>query len=306
MLFAPFSFTILSMISVAMATYNGERYIREQLESIWNQSIKPDEIVISDDHSKDNTLAVIDHFVKITGAPVVLIRNQENRGFIKNFHIALEAAKGDIVFLSDQDDLWLPGRIEKCMELFQHRSEILALSCGIIITDSINSSVPVDSKSKKTHLKRVSRHSFLRHPKYPGMAMAVRKSVIKDKIFTDNTEAAHDWLLNYSALQKDGMYVLRTPLVLYRQHDQNTIGSLQSGNRDQAAQKRADMLSGIATNLQSVHADSLYEKNLTACFIKRSQLIKEKRTLNLLIHDLFHLRFVSLKSIAGDLYSVHE
>ena len=289
-----------------MATYNGERYIREQLESIWNQSVKPDEIVISDDHSNDNTLAVIDHFTKQTGAPVVLIKNQENHGFIKNFHIALEAVKGDIIFLSDQDDLWLPGRIEKCMEIFQNHSEILALSCGIIITDSIDNSVSIDSNTKKTHLKQVSLHSFLRHPKYPGMAMAVRKSVIKDKIFTDNTEAAHDWLLNYCALQKGGMYAFQTPLVLYRQHDQNTIGSLQSGNWDQAGQKRADMLTGIVTNLQSVHEDSVYEKKLTACFIKRSQLIKEKKAMNLLIHDLFHLRFVSLKSIAGDLYSVHE
>lgn len=284
-----------------MATYNGEKYVREQLESIWNQSVKPDEIIISDDASSDNTIAIVESFQKQSGAPVTLIKNSENRGFIQNFHTALTYANGDIVFLSDQDDIWLPGRIAACTDLFSGHPEILSLSCGLIVSDGTKN---VHDIKKKSGLKKVSPEHFLRYPHYPGMSMAVRKELVKEMLASGNTSAVHDWLLNYYAAKKDGLYFLDTPLVIYRQHSANTIGSIQAGNRKDSAGKRADMLLGINRNLTSAGEDSAYGIRLIASNKKRAELLRSGRLFRLLFHDVTHLPYVSLKSSAGDLYSL--
>lgn len=286
-----------------MATYNGEKYVREQLESIWSQSVKPDEIIISDDASTDNTISVIEYFIKQTGAPVTLIENSENHGFIKNFHTALSHANGDIIFLSDQDDLWLPDRIAACKRIFDRQPEVLSLSCGLIVSDG--TAIAADVK-KKDRFSKVPLSRFLRYPHYPGMAMALRKELVKEMLACGNTDAVHDWLLNYLAAKKGGMYYLDTPLVIYRQHKGNTIGSLQAGSRKDAAAKRASMLLGINRNLSSAGEDTSYVRALAASNKKRAELLDSDRPLPLLLHDLTHLSYVSLKSSAGDIFALQK
>ena len=97
-----------------MATYNGEKYVIEQLESIKNQSLKPDEVIISDDCSTDNTRSLISEYIKkhnLTNWS--LIENHVNKGYKKNFIDSLKFVNGDIVFLSDQDDVWDKEKIRK-------------------------------------------------------------------------------------------------------------------------------------------------------------------------------------------------
>lgn len=284
-----------------MATYNGEKYVREQLESIWSQSVKPDEIVISDDASSDNTIAIIKAFQKRTGAPVTLIANRENRGFIRNFHTALSNSNGDIVFLSDQDDIWLPDRIAACIRVYSEHPEVLSLSCGLIISESTGKT---PDRKKRAVLKKVKLSCFLRHPHYPGMAMAVRKELVKEMLASGNVDAVHDWLLNYLAAKKGRMYYLNTPLVIYRQHASNTIGSIWAGNMKNAAKKRAEMLLGINKSLTSTKDDSMHVKKiLNSNRIRASLLLSRKATL-LILHDLTHISCVSLRSIVGDIYSL--
>lgn len=94
------------MISVAMCTFNGEKYIKEQIESIINQSLVPDEIVICDDCSKDNTINIIKETLANWSGKANLIINEDNLGYRKNFEKAISLCNGDIIFLSDQDDVW--------------------------------------------------------------------------------------------------------------------------------------------------------------------------------------------------------
>lgn len=284
-----------------MATYNGEKYLREQLDSIWSQSVKPDEIIISDDASTDNTIAVIEYFIKQTGAPVTLIENSENHGFIKNFHTALSHANGDIIFLSDQDDLWLPDRIAACKRIFDRQPEVLSLSCGLIVSDG--TAIAADVK-KKDRFSKVPLSRFLRYPHYPGMAMAVRKELVQEMLASDNTEAVHDWLLNYYAAKKEGMYYLNTPLVIYRQHEGNTIGSIQAGNKRNAAKKRAEMLLGINKSLDSIKENLPYIRKLRSSNKERANLLLSGKAIQLIFHDLTHFSCVSLRSAAGDIYSL--
>lgn len=112
--------------SIAMATYNGEKYIKEQIESLMNQTVLPYEIVISDDGSHDNTIAIINELIeKYSDSPVrfVLLNNTCEHGVRGNFENALINTTGDLVFLCDQDDIWLPKKIETCEKIMRNSEE---------------------------------------------------------------------------------------------------------------------------------------------------------------------------------------
>ena len=101
-------------ISVAMATHNGERYLRDQLESIARQSRQPDEVVISDDRSSDSTLAVAEVFARRAPFEVIIVRNAETGGYGENFLRATEHCSGDLIAFSDQDDVWHVDKLLRC------------------------------------------------------------------------------------------------------------------------------------------------------------------------------------------------
>jgi len=98
-------------ISVCMATYNGERYLKEQLDSILKQLSFTDEIIISDDGSQDRTIEIIESF----GDSRIKLFHSTQQNLIYNFENALSKASGDIIFLSDQDDIWYENKVEKSM-----------------------------------------------------------------------------------------------------------------------------------------------------------------------------------------------
>ncbi len=99
-------------ISIAMATYNGERFLPTQLDSIATQTRLPDELVISDDGSSDSTIEIVEKFAAYAPFKVTLLKNLDRLGSIKNFERALTQCSGEIIALSDQDDLWLPEKLE--------------------------------------------------------------------------------------------------------------------------------------------------------------------------------------------------
>lgn len=94
------------MVSIALCTYNGEKYIEEQLESLIHQTCQPDEIIICDDQSKDNTVNIAKSLLGSWPGAWKVIINKKNLGYKKNFQKAISLCRGDIIFLSDQDDVW--------------------------------------------------------------------------------------------------------------------------------------------------------------------------------------------------------
>ena len=108
------------MISIAMTTYNGARFVEAQLRSILEQTRQPDEIVICDDGSRDDTVNIIRRIIKTSGTDRIrLIENEQNLGYIRNFYKAISLTKGDYVFLADQDDIWHRDKIEKSMAVME-------------------------------------------------------------------------------------------------------------------------------------------------------------------------------------------
>lgn len=105
------------MISLAMPTYNGGKYLKEQLDSIYAQTLLPDEVVVVDDCSTDNTVEILEEYRVKYG--LKYYRNEKNLGYNKNFEKAITLCSGDYIALSDQDDIWLPTKIERCYDILK-------------------------------------------------------------------------------------------------------------------------------------------------------------------------------------------
>ncbi|MFV8322648.1 glycosyltransferase family 2 protein [Flavobacterium sp. LB3P21] len=202
------------MISVCIATYNGEKYIQEQIFSILEQLGKDDEVIISDDCSTDNTIAIIQ---KISDSRIKLFFNTE-KGYTSNFENALKQVKGDIVFISDQDDIWNPNKVRICLEELK-TADLVVSDCQLI--NSTNEIIS-DSYFELRGVKKSSWGNLIKFS-YLGCCLAFRSDILKKALpFPSNRQfCTHDnWLfLVGSFLFKHK--VLDDKLIYYRRHDGN-------------------------------------------------------------------------------------
>lgn len=120
-------------ISIAMATFNGERYLQAQLASLARQSLRPHEIVISDDGSSDRTLQIVDDFARSAPFPVHVHRNERQLGFADNFLRAALRCSGEIIAFCDQDDVWLENKLARCAPAFEDQSVLLVMHSGCVV-----------------------------------------------------------------------------------------------------------------------------------------------------------------------------
>lgn len=119
-------------VSVAMCTYNGRRFLNQQLQSLLDQTVQPDELVVCDDVSSDDSVAVLESFAARAPFAVRIIRNPQNLGYIRNFEQAIAHCTGDLVFLCDQDDVWDPRKIETLCDVFVAEPEV-----GLVLHDFV-------------------------------------------------------------------------------------------------------------------------------------------------------------------------
>ncbi len=204
---------IKPMISVCIATYNGSLYIDEQVQSILCQLSDNDEIIVSDDGSTDDTIEKINAFAdsRIRWAGL-----GGRLGVIKNFERALSAAKGDLIFLCDQDDIWLSGKVEKCREALRHN--ILVVTDCKIVDSELNQILPSFFQHRKSGpglLRNLFRNSFL------GCCMAFRRELLESVLPIPASVPMHDMWLGAIAETQGKVYFLPEPLSLYRRHGQN-------------------------------------------------------------------------------------
>lgn len=135
-------------VSVAIATYNGGRFIRDQLESLSAQTERPHEVIVSDDASTDETLEIVNNFAKTAPFPIRIYRHETNIGYAGNFNSALGHCRGDIVFLSDQDDVWFTSKIERICRRFERKPDVWLI---------INDAELVDGALRQTGIRKLER-----------------------------------------------------------------------------------------------------------------------------------------------------
>lgn len=207
-------------ISIALATYNGEKYLSEQLNSFVSQELQPDELIICDDCSSDNTLSIARAFAASAPFFVHIFSNDKNLGYAKNFSQALENCTGDIVFLSDQDDVWFPSKIRKVVDRFNVDSD---LQLFIHDLDYCKENlIPIG----QTKIQRMEGVFDLERDYVVGMATAVRGSFLKLCLpIPDQVGLFHDNWLHECANAIGGKAIMRDVLAYYRRHPSNTTAS---------------------------------------------------------------------------------
>lgn len=209
-------------LSVAMATFNGGKYIEEQLWSIAAQSLKPDELVITDDGSTDETIEIIQDFERQAPFEVLLVCNENNLGYAKNFDKAVGLCSGHIIFLSDQDDFWLQEKLERVQSEFRANPEIQIV---------INDAQIVDGDLGTTGLTKLgqTRSLGLNSRAFVTGCCSAFRAEFRDIFLPVPTEIfVHDTWLHALGDFLEVRSVLEEPLQLFRRHDANTSSALSS------------------------------------------------------------------------------
>ena len=215
-------------ISVAMCTYNGAEFLPEQLDSIGAQTRPPDEIVICDDASTDETVAVIKQFA---GA---VHTNEKNLGSIKNFEKAIKLCTGDIIVLSDQDDVWREDKLEVIGAAFErNRATGLVFSDAEIVDENLNPTgrrmweeVGFDAHKRKLVAHGRALDVLITGWTVTGATMAFR-SAYKNLVLPipRDIQMIHDGWIALTVASVAGVVMIDEPLIKYRQHDRQQIGA---------------------------------------------------------------------------------
>lgn len=306
------------MISVAMASYNGEKYILEQLESIYNQTVKVDEIIIVDDCSKDGTVAVIKDFMEThPECKVRLYENEANLGYKKNFYKAMSLCDGEIIFLCDQDDAWEEYKVEMLRKILDEYEEVSLVSSSFMHIDGRGNK---DNGNRRAYKKRMRKNELICvpvedlifHNISQGCSMAMRKE-IKDLYLEHFTEELpHDWMLNVIAAMQKKCYYLNKALFYYRIHDNNTIGlnenlTLKKKNtfkvREHDARKAINVTQFIEDVDEDYHNQSLFILKAKIFAINHVKNLRGKKWIKLIFQN-FNPLYWKLKTLRGRLLDI--
>jgi glycosyltransferase involved in cell wall biosynthesis len=210
------------MISVCIATYNGEKYIKEQLDSILIQLNQNDEIIISDDGSIDNTVSIIN---KYADPRISVYSNYNRKGVIGNFENALNHVKGDYIFLSDQDDIWLKDKVKICID-YLNTIDLILTDCKVVDSklNVIHSSFFKLNNSKKGILNNLCHNSYM------GCCMAFRRKMLIKLLPFPKDIPMHDLWIGFVCDLFYKSIFLSVPLILYRRHHQNVSSTSEKSS----------------------------------------------------------------------------
>lgn len=221
-------------ISVALCTYNGEKYLKEQIDSIVNQTHKVDEVIVCDDNSTDNTKNIIDKYKFKFPNIFKIIKNKENVGTIQNFENAILLTTGDLIFLSDQDDVWKPNKVEIMLSFFRkNRSCLLLFTNGDLIDKGGNQlKTTLWEKWEFDETKRLNwqnnNYAFFElinnYNKITGATICFHKKLKKCLPIKYYPLYFHDAYLGLNASAINGLRFINESLIYYRIHNLQQVG----------------------------------------------------------------------------------
>ena len=272
-------------ISVALCTYNGSRFLKEQLETIASQTVLPDELVISDDRSSDDTLAIALDFSKRSPFPVRIFVNSEQLGPGQNFGRAISVCEGDMIALADQDDIWKPEKLARLRQVLEERPD-----CAYVFSDAVIAHA--DGRPSKASLweevgigedwKDLSETDqlrlLLRHNLIPGSSMMFRAS-FKNVYLPIPSGWMHDYWIALLGCVFSSATAISDKVYLYRRHEGQVCGVNRKSSIDTILDsirtpegnmwRKLDMFKKLQTRVSSVN--SIFQ-----CDISRTKLIREK------------------------------
>jgi len=209
-------------ISIAMTSFNGSKYLNHQLASFLDQDHLPNELIVCDDGSTDNTIELLEEFSLLAPFNVKIFCNKKNLGFTKNFEKAILKCSGDIILLSDQDDKWFPNKISTVFNFFQKNA-----SFSLLIHDA-----QIVDENLKYHGANTLRQAISGYGNtdiyITGALSAIKKDLLDYVLPFPNGIEGHDgWIHNVGRILNKRM-VMNLPLSIIRRHSENTSSWIAS------------------------------------------------------------------------------
>lgn len=299
-------------ISVCMAIYNGQKYIIEQLESIYNQSWEVDEVVICDDNSSDDTVQIVKGF--IVGHNLQdswhLYCNEDTKGYPSNFYYAMSLCQGDVVFLADQDDVWETDKIEVMTRTMCENEEILLLASawkpmnaeGKIIGKSVFGNHITCNKEKVSSAQIFYKYCW------PGMSMCYKhefgQSVLEE---VNDTKMFHDVALAMCAARAEGFWSINKCLQYHRNHDDNValgehrfLKLLNKNRKIMEIERYLDMMSEIIKNPKLLDGYREIVLRKQKIMQERLQNLKGKRFFEIIKQYLLNRDIIRISTVICD------
>lgn len=212
-------------VSVCMAVHNGARFLQPQVDSILLQLRSGDELIVVDDASTDHSPAVLEN---LRDPRLRLYRNHQNLGVLRSFEMALQRASGEIIFLSDHDDVWLPGKVAASLAVFAANPDVTMVVTDAKLIDE-NGSVTHDSFfAERGRFAAGFLHNFLQN-KYLGCTLSFRRSMLRYFLPIPADVPMHDmWFGLLNAIYGKTFFI-DEPLTAYRRHAGNSTPLVTSG-----------------------------------------------------------------------------
>ncbi|TDA67423.1 glycosyltransferase family 2 protein [Sulfuricurvum sp. IAE1] len=244
--------TFNKTVSVIIASYNGASYIRAQLESIAAQTLQPEEIIVQDDCSSDDTVEIVRSY--LSRLPIRLHVNPENLGYVRNFESALAKAQGEYIALCDQDDVWEPHKLETLVNAIGNKSLVYSDS---YLIDAQGKSIgkTLSQKLRNRFIAASTPLSFVYDNCVSAHAMLLHRSLLPH-LFPFPSRIHFDAWIAACAASAGGIAYVDEPLVGYRQHASNTLscnGRKKCSLFHEIARKHAKKAQGHASNSEVIN-----------------------------------------------------
>lgn len=264
-------------ISIALATCNGEKYIKQQLDSLQAQTVQPDELVVCDDNSSDATVEIVKEFARYSSFEVSVHVNETALGYTQNFARALEKTSGALVFLCDQDDVWIQEKIEKVVAAFQaDPSRLLLIHDLDFCQEDLR---PIG----QTKIERMQTICDLDHKYVVGMATAIRRPLLDICLpIPDVPGLSHDRWLHDCARSIGCKGILNEVLAKYRRHADNVTN--EELLNVAYVTTPSDLLAGAVT--KSTNLQCAEQRALLSWLTQNKKVLVEKGLLTLEQLDL--------------------
>lgn len=303
-------------VSIALCTFNGEKFIKEQVVSIINQTRLPEEIVICDDLSNDKTVDIINQIALESNVEIKLYINKERLGVTKNFDKAISLCSGEVILLSDQDDFWINTKIEKILKVFENFPDVdILFSDALIVDENLNKKDILSNRTINKSKKMIERREFLKamlkNNVMTGMTMAFSKK-IKQYISPIDNLWIHDYWIGIIGSTIGEVYYCNEQLVLYRQHVNNLIGSrnktyyrkfvqnIQKIEKyRQHVKNMYDMFKALSEKINNMNLDP--KKQVNYLLIKKAEThwknlenlkkLKRIKAFGIILNELFKLNY---------------
>ena len=306
-------------VSVCMGTDNGETYIEQQLNTILRQTKAPEEVILCDDGSTDNTVSIIERFIRKNGldGKWKLYRNKINKGYPSNFYYACSLCNEEIVFLADQDDIWKNDKIEKMCRVMEKNPGAKSVCCKFNLMDEkeqeIHSIMAPTHAHETGEVRNVPVEEIFYKCQWPGMVMAYRRDWYESWT-KGNYQIPHDFLIAARAAEEGGFFQLDETLAYHRRHDHNTGGEehhiRKLLNRDRKLKEIRDYLQILQQFLKeevlATHTAKLLLNRKTTVMQQREAALQSGRISAVIKNAWKNRKYVRLATAVCDVIIVKQ